>query len=218
MPVRLNSSAGGSVTLDVPATAGTFTVNLPAANGDVVVTGGGSTVQFGAGSAAAPSITFSGDTNTGIYSPAADTIAFAEGGVEAMRLNASGQLTITSQPSFRVSRSNNLGVSGVVLFDNIYHNIGSHYNSGTGRFTAPVTGSYLLTATGGHNSAYGFDIRVNGTSVSRAELVGVSFGYLWKTCSVVVRMNANDYADVNVFSGTSQFEPNFGSFTGQLLS
>jgi hypothetical protein len=46
------------------------------------------------GSAAAPSLTFSGDTNTGIFSPAADTIAFSEGGVESMRIDASGRLLI----------------------------------------------------------------------------------------------------------------------------
>jgi hypothetical protein len=46
------------------------------------------------GSAAAPSLTFSGDTNTGIFSPAADTIAFSEGGVESMRIDASGNLLI----------------------------------------------------------------------------------------------------------------------------
>lgn len=44
------------------------------------------------GSVTAPSYTFSGDTNTGIYSPAADTIAFVEGGVEAMRISSSGDI------------------------------------------------------------------------------------------------------------------------------
>jgi hypothetical protein len=39
-------------------------------------------------------LTFSGDTNTGIFSPAADTIAFSEGGVESMRIDASGRLLI----------------------------------------------------------------------------------------------------------------------------
>jgi hypothetical protein len=32
------------------------------------------------------------DANTGIFFPAADTIAFAEGGVEAMRIDSSGKL------------------------------------------------------------------------------------------------------------------------------
>jgi hypothetical protein len=37
MPVKLNSSGGGSVTVDVPSTASTYTATLPAATGTVVV-------------------------------------------------------------------------------------------------------------------------------------------------------------------------------------
>ena len=43
------------------------------------------------GTAATPAIRGT-DANTGIFFPAADTIAFAEGGVEAMRINSSGNL------------------------------------------------------------------------------------------------------------------------------
>lgn len=45
-----------------------------------------------AGTVSLPALTTTGDTNTGIFFPAADTIAFAEGGVEAMRINSSGQV------------------------------------------------------------------------------------------------------------------------------
>jgi len=51
-------------------------------------------IEFGAGTAALPAITTTGDTNTGIFFPAADTISFAEGGAEAMRINSSGNVGI----------------------------------------------------------------------------------------------------------------------------
>jgi hypothetical protein len=54
---------------------------------------------LGAGSAGAPSLTATGDTNTGIFFPTADTIAFAEGGVETVRIDSSGRVGIgTNNP------------------------------------------------------------------------------------------------------------------------
>jgi len=51
------------------------------------------------GSASTPAIRGT-DANTGIFFPAADTIAFAEGGAEAMRINSSGNVGIgTSSPA-----------------------------------------------------------------------------------------------------------------------
>jgi hypothetical protein len=75
--VGLNVGSGKTLTV-----AGTLTVT------------GSATVEFADGSAASPSITNDGDTNTGIFFPAADTIAFSEGGVEAMRIDSSGNLGI----------------------------------------------------------------------------------------------------------------------------
>jgi len=53
-----------------------------------------SPVTFPAGTASLPSITTSGDLNTGAFFPAADTIALAGGGAETVRINASGQLLV----------------------------------------------------------------------------------------------------------------------------
>jgi hypothetical protein len=81
--VGLNVGAGKTL-----AVAGTMTVT------------GSASVVFAAGSAAAPSITTTGDTNTGIFFPAADSIGFTEGGVEAARFDSSGNLGIgTSSPT-----------------------------------------------------------------------------------------------------------------------
>ena len=46
------------------------------------------------GAVGTPSITFTGDLNTGIWSPTADTIAFSEGGAEAMRIDSSSRLLV----------------------------------------------------------------------------------------------------------------------------
>jgi hypothetical protein len=52
-----------------------------------------------AGTSAAPTITTTGDTNTGIFFPAADTIAFTEGGVEAARFDSAGNFGLGVTPS-----------------------------------------------------------------------------------------------------------------------
>jgi hypothetical protein len=51
-------------------------------------------VEFTAGTVSLPSITTTGDTNTGIFFPLADTIAFTEGGAEAMRILNNGNVAI----------------------------------------------------------------------------------------------------------------------------
>jgi len=59
----------------------------------------GSFATISAGSADAPSIAPAADTNTGMFFPAADTIAFAEGGAEAMRIDSNGRVNIGTTSS-----------------------------------------------------------------------------------------------------------------------
>jgi hypothetical protein len=89
-----NALGSGTFTIASPNSNSNRTLNLPDSSGTVVVTGGAQTIEFAAGTVSAPSITTTGDTNTGIFFPAADTIAFTEGGTEAMRIDSSGNVLI----------------------------------------------------------------------------------------------------------------------------
>jgi hypothetical protein len=68
------------------------------------------------GSASTPAVQGT-DTNTGIFFPAADTIAFGEGGSEAMRIDSSGNVGIgTSSPSaYGLTVSKASGAAGMQI-------------------------------------------------------------------------------------------------------
>jgi hypothetical protein len=74
----LNGALGGTTPSTVVATT-------------VVASG---VATFSAGSASAPAITTSGDTNTGMFFPAADTVALGKGGTEVMRIDSNGNFFI----------------------------------------------------------------------------------------------------------------------------
>jgi hypothetical protein len=82
----------------------------------------GDIITIPAGSAAAPVITTTGDTNTGMFFPAADTIAFTEGGTEAMRINSNGDVGIgTTNPenfSGFITQTINGSTGSIIAFQN----------------------------------------------------------------------------------------------------
>jgi hypothetical protein len=120
----------------------------------------GGVATFSAGTAAAPSITTTGDTNTGIFFPAADTIAFTEGGVEAMRIDSSGQVGIgTSSPAYKldVRGSGNIiswsdGTTPGVLYSAASY-FGLTNSAQTNGFFVNPSGAFCTIATGGSERA-----------------------------------------------------------------
>ena len=233
-----------------------------------------------AGSTSAPSISPSGDSNTGIFFPSADTVAIGEGGSEAIRIDSSGRVGIgtnnpgykldvdgeiflrradssseggqlsfarstdntqswaidvygnTSTPSLRFidataasarltidgsgrvltpsqpaffaypSTTGSLGANTTLVLPNTQFNIGSHYNTSNGRFTAPVAGVYHFSYGIQHNATVNdnlyADLYVNGgqySAVVRAEMF-TSGTFHVVNASATIYMNASDYATI----------------------
>jgi hypothetical protein len=99
-------SVASSITVGNNVSIGTDRVTATTFSGNLNSTSGATTVA--AGSTSAPSISPTGDSNTGIFFPSADTIAFAEGGVEALRITSTAQLQATGASDVRLT----LGSSG----------------------------------------------------------------------------------------------------------
>jgi len=94
------------------------------------------------GSAATPAIRGT-DANTGIFFPAADTIAFSEGGVEAMRIDSSANLQFNSgygsvATAYGCRAWVNFNADGTVTI-RASGNVTSITDDGVGRFTMNFT-------------------------------------------------------------------------------
>ena len=150
MSIVLQTPSNGSVTLAEQDTASNLTITIPAVNGTINTSGAINTVP--AGTAAAPAITTTGDTNTGIFFPAADTIAFSEGGAESMRIDSGGNLLIATTS---VSRSSKVTINGTMAVPQI--NFGATtsnvflYEGATNEFT-------VRTGASGVEKFFGFGI------------------------------------------------------------
>lgn len=90
---------------------------------------------FGDGSAAAPSITFSADPDTGLYRIGANILGFATGGVERLRIDATGLLTAAAGLTFAgpllfsTDNAQDIGASGATRPRSIY--VGTSVRVGT---------------------------------------------------------------------------------------
>jgi hypothetical protein len=270
---------------------------ISAVDGSLTVSGADFT-SISAGTTSTPSISPTGDSNTGIFFPSADTIAFAEGGVEALRIDSSANIGIgtanpsqklevvggeikagrvdtgseggqvsfgratdnatgwyidvygnTSTPSLRFVDVSNSAVratidasgrvtmpyqpafqaygdgsyttysSEITKFTFTTYNIGSHYNTTTCRFTAPVAGVYLFTTTvlTETDQSGSLTFAINGTDVIAQARMYMS-AERGRSNSIILQLAVNDY--VSLFARDNNlriYGVSYSGFSGVLL-
>jgi hypothetical protein len=139
-----------------------------------------------------------------------DFLTFNTGSdTERMRINASGQITMPFQPAFSASKSGNQSISAAsatkITLDQTSFNTGSHFNTSTNRFTAPVAGRYLFTGAIQFTGSVGqphATFSINGTTIEPwldwgASVLTAAFQ------SRVINLAANDYVELFTYITTS---------------
>ncbi len=125
------------------------------------ISGGTHTITsgvFAAGSAASPSITFTGDLNTGIYSPGADQVAISTNGTGRLFVDASGNVTLAGQTIRYAYSTSNTGE----LFPTL-----SFYNTTTSTELASIVSG---TGSAVNNGVITFNVASAGTNSERMRL------------------------------------------------
>jgi len=141
---------------------------------------------------------------------------------EHMRITAAGQITKPNQPAFAACTVSSKTLSAnsytrINNFTNVRINAGSHFDTSTGTFTAPIAGNYwfgfqiLLRDVGNsdnsihvgfykNGSIYSYgNIRAPGGSANAANATGYG-AYLPVIGTLFLPLSANDYVAIHGYS------------------
>lgn len=228
-----NSSDATAITIDSSENVGIGTAS-PARTLTVNSHGGGNrvaSITHTAGAYAFATFSDANTSNDGSVRVGALTndLVMMSGGSEHMRMDSSGNVTMSSQPAFMAQPSSNqndiAGDTNVdVLMGTEQYDVGSNFSSST--FTAPVTGKYFLSFT-----LYGVQLAGTANYMEMSidtsnrnytiiqEPSGTETVFAGGTVAVIADMDANDTANCRVtIGGSSTFDVTTSSrFTGALI-
>jgi hypothetical protein len=148
-----------------------------------------------------------------------------------LQIDNNGRVTMPYQPAFSIESSHSYSSTGTgeqvfnsntVYYNNtnIRANIGSHWSSSTGKFTAPVDGTYSFTFNvdiKNHNSGY-LLIRIRKND---SQMVGIypdqTSAKERVTLNTILTLAAQDYVDVSWNNNYATPIFSYASFSGFLI-
>ena len=132
------------------------------------------------------------------------------GGTSAMTIDSTGRVLTPARPSFSAYLCSTVSYGSAnpaqkVTFNATHHNVGGHYSTSTGKFTAPLTGVYFLSAC-----VYVYSVQVaevqfyiNGSSIYRFAVnsnAGNAVNPNGGQGSITPLLTANDYVEVYTYA------------------
>lgn len=221
--IRLSGSTSGYYDLTVPAAAGTNSIdlsNLPVkdSNGNLGIgtnspaNFGGQTIQVNhassyssvLASSGAYTMQFMASQTNGVMNMGARSnhhVSITTNDTPRMTIDSSGRITTPNQPRFLAVPAGNANVSYSSqkhIYTAVAYNVGSHYDTSNGRFTAPIGGFYWfehrMAMSGGNSSTLEAKIYKNGSEFARSYL-----DYNGSTSTdrvqTIIQLSAGDYVE-----------------------
>ena len=118
------------------------------------------------------------------------------------------------------------GGGNVIIFGGTHHNTGSDYDTSTGRYTAPRTGRYLISASvlmnPGSTTSYErilFGVNQNAASTQFGDTLCIpgNTSYDGLNITAVMTLGAGDYVQVYNMGQSPTYGTSYGAFSGFYL-
>ena len=155
----------------------------------------------------------------------------------AMTIDSTGRILTPARPSFSAYKTSGSGsgATGVIVFNNEDHDIGSCYNTSDGKFTAPIAGIYsfqflgfyCVDSSGGACTPASYFSYIYKNNTNLASVVAIHYDYFntgaaypAANMSITLQLSASDTIYVGTHSSTylySDTQRGYATFSGRLV-